>query len=65
MSERIETAALRDFSVSLCRAAGLSADDAALLTDSILFAAPVLYLLLRAAVTGGRSAITASSSPGR
>ena len=38
MSERIETAALRDFSVSLCRAAGLSADDAALLTDSILFA---------------------------
>lgn len=38
MSERIETAVLRDFSVSLCRAAGLSADDAALLTDSILFA---------------------------
>ena len=38
MSERIETAALRDFSVSLCRAAGLSANDAALLTDSILFA---------------------------
>lgn len=38
MSERIETAALRDFSVLLCRAAGLSADDAALLTDSILFA---------------------------
>ena len=38
MSERIETAALRDFSVSLSRAAGLSADDAALLTDSILFA---------------------------
>ena len=34
----IETAVLRDFSVSLCRAAGLSADDAALLTDSILFA---------------------------
>ena len=38
MSERIETAALRDFSVSLSRSAGLSADDAALLTDSILFA---------------------------
>ena len=38
MSERINAAALRDFSVSLCRAAGLSADDAALLTDSILFA---------------------------
>ena len=38
MSERIETAVLRNFSVSLCRAAGLSADDAALLTDSILFA---------------------------
>ena len=38
MSERINAAALRDFSVSLSRAAGLSADDAALLTDSILFA---------------------------
>lgn len=38
MSERINAAALRDFSVSLCRAAGLPADDAALLTDSILFA---------------------------
>ena len=30
-----------------------------------LLNASVLYLLLRAAVTGGRSAITASSSPGR
>ena len=38
MSGRTDVAALRAFSVSLCRAAGLSADDAALLTDSILFA---------------------------
>ena len=38
MTERIDAAALHDFSVSLCRAAGLSADDAALLSDSILFA---------------------------
>ena len=38
MSERIDAAALRDFSVSLCRAAGLPAEDAALLTDSIVFA---------------------------
>ena len=38
MSGRTDVAALRAFSVSLCRAAGLSADDAALLTDSIVFA---------------------------
>ena len=38
MSERTDVAALRAFSVSLCRAAGLLADDAALLTDSIVFA---------------------------
>ena len=38
MSGRTDIAALRAFSVSLCRAAGLSADDAALFTDSIVFA---------------------------
>lgn len=38
MTERFRAETLHTFSVSLCRAAGLSAPDAALLTDSILFA---------------------------
>ena len=38
MSPMLRADALRAFSESLCRAAGLSAEDAALLSDSILFA---------------------------
>lgn len=38
MSERIDSATLRAFSEALCRAVGLSAQDAAILADSIVFA---------------------------